>query len=106
MHFLTLFSCSKCGLTAGGKKKVPTSFPKIFKIDKITFFLAFYFIFGILFFFWEFISFLGFYFIFGILFHFWDFIFFWGFYFFGGILFFLGILCFFGILFLFFDFFC
>ena len=31
MHFLSLFSCSKCGFTAGGKKKAPTSFPKIDK---------------------------------------------------------------------------
>ena len=35
MHFLSLFSCSKCGFTAGGNKKVPTGFPKI---DKIFFF--------------------------------------------------------------------
>ena len=32
MHFVSLFSCSKCGFTAGGKTKVPTSFPKIDKI--------------------------------------------------------------------------
>ena len=73
MHFLSLFSCSKYGFTAGGKKKVPTSFPKI---DKRTFFLAF-------------ISFFGFYFFWGILF-FWGFYLFWEFYFFG------GFYCFFG----------
>ena len=72
MHFLSLFSFSKCGFTAGGKKKVPTSFPQI---DKRTFFWH-------LFHFWDFILFLGFYFFWdffwgGILFFFWYFIFFW-----------------------------
>ena len=42
--FLSLFSCSKCGFTPGGKKKVPTSFPKI---DKIYIYICF----GIYFFF-------------------------------------------------------
>ena len=47
MHFLSLFSCSKCGFTAGGEKKVPTRFPKI---DKTYIFLgAFISFFGFIF---------------------------------------------------------
>ena len=44
MHFLSLFSCSKCGFTAGGKKKVPTSFPKIDKIYIYMFWHLFHFL--------------------------------------------------------------